>query len=219
MNVPFENLDIHYRRFFDLELSNIYKKVVDNSRGGFCYELNYLFRTLLSAVGFSTKIISARVFDEDGMPGPEYDHMAIYVRTDRDYIGDVGFGDLFIHPLEIREGVQDDGRHLFLIEPNRCGEYILSMSSDKLNFQKKYSFSLKEVPVECFREPCIYKQTSPESYFVKNTVCTMATETGRVTLFNDKLIRKNYSDRSEISVLSDADLRAQLRRNFNIEIL
>ena len=218
MNVPFENLDIHYHRLFDLELPNIYKKVVDNSRGGFCYELNYLFNSLLKAVGFSTKIISSRVFDSEGVLGPEFDHMSIYVRTDRDYIADVGFGDLFVVPLEIKEGVQDDGRNKFLIESNLHGEYTLSMSSDGLNFEKKYVFTLKEVPLEYFKEPCVDKQTNPESYFVKNTVCTLVTEAGRVTLFNDKLIRKNYSERSEISILSDIDLRAQLRKNFNIEI-
>ncbi len=217
MNVPFENLDIHYHKLFDLELSNIYSKVVDNSRGGFCCELNYLFNSFLKALGFSTKIISSRVFDSEGIPGPEFDHMSIYVRTERDYIADVGFGDLFVRPLEIKEGVQDDGRNQFLIEPNQRREYTLSMSSDGLNFQKKYVFSLKEV-VEYFKKPCLDKQTNPESYFVKNMVCTLATESGRVTLFNDKLIRKTYAERSEISILSDMDLQIQLKENFNIEI-
>ena len=218
MNVPFENLDVHYHRLFDLELSNIYRKVVDNSRGGFCYELNYLFNSLLNAIGFSTKIISSRTFDSEGILGPEFDHMSICVRIGKDYIADVGFGDLFVHPLEIKEGLQDDGRNLFLIESNQQGEYTLSMSSDSLNFKKKYVFSLKEVPVECFKEPCFHKQTNPESYFVRNTICTLATESGRVTLFNDKLIRKIYGEKSEISILSDFDLRFQLKENFNIEI-
>jgi N-hydroxyarylamine O-acetyltransferase len=107
--VPFENLEIHFHGLFDLELSNIYENVVDNYRGGFYYELNYLFNSLLKAVGFSTKIISSRVFDSEGILGPEFDHMPIQVRVDRDYIADVGFGDLFVPPLEIKEGVQDDG--------------------------------------------------------------------------------------------------------------
>ena len=218
MSVPFENLDIHYHRLFDLELSNIYKKVVDNFRGGFCYELNYLFNSLLNTVGFSTKIISARVFDSEGALGPPFDHMSIYVKTDRDYIADVGFGDLFLVPLEIREGVQDDGRNFFLMESLNSEDYIISMSSDKSNFQKKYVFSLKEAPLECFIAPCYDKQTNPDSYFVRNAVCTLPTESGRVTLFNDKLIRKTHTEKIEISILNDVDLRIQLRKNFNIEI-
>lgn len=218
MSVPFENLDIHYHRLFDLKLPDIFKKVVDNFRGGFCYELNYLFNALLNSVGFSTKIISARVFDSEGTLGPPFDHMSIYVKTDRDYIADVGFGDLFLVPLEIKEGVQDDGRNFFLIESINGEDYILSMSSDKSNFQKKYVFSLNEAPLECFVAPCYDKQTNLDSYFVRNTVCTLPTESGRVTLFNDKLIRKTHAERSEMSILNDVDLRVQLRKNFNIEI-
>jgi len=218
MFVPFENLDIHYRRIFDLEPANIYKKVIDNRRGGFCYELNYLFNNLLNSIGFSTKIISSRIFDSSGVLGPEFDHMAIHVKTERDYIADVGFGDLFLKPLEIKEGPQNDGRNDFLIEAVGGDEFALSMSSKGSDFEKKYVFSLKEVPLENFKAPCLDKQTNPDSYFVKNTICTRSTVSGRVTLFNDKIIRKTGDERVETPILSDMDLRVQLMKHFDIEI-
>ena len=93
-----------------------------------------------------------------------------------------------------------------------------SMTSGRSDFEKKYVFSLEEVPVENFKEPCLDKQTNPDSYFVKNTICTRATEMGRVTLFNDKIIRKNGEERIEIPILSDVDLRIQLIKHFDIEI-
>ena len=218
MFVPFENLDIHYRRMFDLEPENIFRKVVENVRGGFCYELNYLFNSLLNAIGFSSKIISSRIFDSLGALGPEFDHMSIHVRTDRDYLADVGFGDLFMHPLEIKEGIQSDGRNMFLIEMLGDGHYALSMSSSGSDFEKKYVFSLKEVPLDNFNAPCFDKQTNPDSYFVKNTICTRATELGRVTLFNNKIVRKGGEERIETAILSDIDLRVQLRKHFDIDI-
>lgn len=216
--VPFENLDIHYRRPFDLDPSNIYDKVVNNFRGGFCYELNYLFSLLLNRIGFSTQIISARVIDSSGNPGPPFDHMCIRVKTGKDYIADVGFGDLFLHPLELRAGVQNDGRNYFRIEEEPNDEFSLSMSYDGSNFQKKYIFSLNEVPIDSFKAPCLDKQTNPESYFVKNTICTRATESGRITLFNDRLIKRNLGEKNELSILSDIDLRVQLKKHFDIEI-
>ena len=93
-----------------------------------------------------------------------------------------------------------------------------SMTSGRSDFEKKYVFSLEEVPVENFKKPCLDKQTNPDSYFVKNTICTRATEMGRVTLFNDKIIRKNGEERIEIPILSDVDLRIQLIKHFDIEI-
>src|SRR5215216_597181 len=78
-HVPFENVDVHYKKRFDLELENIYQKVVHANRGGFCYELNLLFNELLQKLGFNSRIISASIYTESGEPGPRFDHMAICV--------------------------------------------------------------------------------------------------------------------------------------------
>ena len=79
-------------------------------------------------------------------------------------------------------------------------------------------FSLEEVSLENFRAPCLDKQTNPESYFVKNIICTRATASGRVTLFNNKIVRKSGEERIETPILSDIDLRVQLGKHFGIEI-
>ena len=63
LNVPFENLDIHYGHPIELDLDKIYHKIVVRKRGGFCYELNGLFQNMLNIIGFDSKIISARVYD------------------------------------------------------------------------------------------------------------------------------------------------------------
>ena len=38
--VPFENLDIHLGRPIELSEQSLHRKIVDDRRGGFCYELN-----------------------------------------------------------------------------------------------------------------------------------------------------------------------------------
>src|SRR5688500_13068678 len=76
--VPFENLDIHWNQPISVDLGRFYKKIVEQKRGGFCYELNGLFNELLRSLGFTTRLISARVFNGK-IHGPEYDHAAIVV--------------------------------------------------------------------------------------------------------------------------------------------
>jgi N-hydroxyarylamine O-acetyltransferase len=98
-NIPFENLDVQFEKLFDLDIDNIYEKVVNQSRGGFCYELNSLFCELLIQLGFKSRIIEARIFDDEGNLGPRFDHMSILVELDKMYLCDVGFGDLFIRLL------------------------------------------------------------------------------------------------------------------------
>jgi N-hydroxyarylamine O-acetyltransferase len=218
LHVPFENLDVHYKRFFDLALENLYKKIVVHNRGGFCYELNTLFNALLHNLGFKSSIIAARIFDDLDNLGPEYDHMCIYVETEKKYLADVGYGDLFTRPLEIIEGIQSDGRNLFKIEPLKGQDFVLSMCSDQTNFQKKYLFNLKEVPIHEFDKICSDKQTNPNSYFVKNTICTKPTSSGRLTLFNNKLIEKRDTERIEQLIHNDAELRKVLKTVFGITV-
>jgi N-hydroxyarylamine O-acetyltransferase len=218
INIPFENLDIRYHKLFDLQISNIYTKVVHENRGGFCYELNALFCHLLSEIGFQSYLIASRIFDSDNNIGPEYDHMAVYVKTDKKYIVDVGFGDLFLKPLEINEGTQFDGRNYFIIEKISDQEYLLSMSSDKIHFQKKYTFNLSPVNIADFNAICLDKQTNPNSYFVKNTICTMPTSTGRVTIYNDKFIEKKGNEKNEKTIENENELLHALKSYFDLNI-
>ncbi len=218
-NIPFENIDIRYKRQFDLEIENIFTKVVINNRGGFCYELNLLFNELLSALGFQSRIIEARIFMDNGEVGPPFDHMAVLVETDKRYLADVGFGDLFLKPLEITEGIQSDGRNLFKIEGIDEFRYLLSMAKDDQSFEKKYVFDLRPVKPEDFHTICMDKQINPDSYFVKNLVCTKPTETGRVTIFNKNLIETRGAERLVTKIDNDTQLKSLLQQRFDIVLL
>jgi N-hydroxyarylamine O-acetyltransferase len=101
LNVPFENLDIHWNRPIRVDVQEFYQKIVERNRGGFCYELNGLFNELLRELGFETRLLSARVATNDGSFTPEYDHAAILVIIgEMQYIADVGFGAFSAEPLQ-----------------------------------------------------------------------------------------------------------------------
>ena len=119
LSVPFENLDIHDKVPIELDLANIFKKVVIEGRGGFCYELNGIFHELLNSIGFNVKMISARVFDQtQQIFSPEFDHLAIIAKIESaDYLADVGFGEFAFSPLKIElSTIHNDERGSFRIE-------------------------------------------------------------------------------------------------------
>ena len=218
-SIPFENLDIHLKRKIVLTKEKIYKKIVTEGRGGFCYELNYLLYHLLIELGFSCKIVEARIFASDGKPGPPFDHMALLVKARKTWLLDVGFGDLFLKPLDITESsVQSDGRNSFIVKRSGRANYVLLMSSDNKKFAKKYIFNVKAQSIKKFVSICNDKQTNTNSYFVKNIVCTKPTKGGRITIFNDKLIEKKALIKNEIHITNRAELVTILKRRFNIAI-
>jgi N-hydroxyarylamine O-acetyltransferase len=216
--IPFENLDVYYKRIFNLDIGNVYEKVINDKRGGFCYELNLLFNWLLTQIGFTSRIIASRIFNEDGTVGPEFDHMSIYVKTGKEYLLDVGYGDLFVTPIEMSGGMQFDGRNYFRIDRWNKNEYVISMSTDGLSFSRKYTFSLDVVDIKDFDSICIDKQINPTSFFVKNVVCTKPTENGRVTIFNNKFVEKDGESRMEQVIQSDEHLTRCLKDKFGIVI-
>src|SRR5258708_6478096 len=107
LTVPFENFDIHLRRPIILEEDRLLAKIVDQRRGGFCYELNGAFAALLTALGFKVAMLSAAVAHAAGGFSPPFDHMALLVEMDERWLADVGFGDSFLEPLRLdRIGAQ-----------------------------------------------------------------------------------------------------------------
>jgi N-hydroxyarylamine O-acetyltransferase len=144
--------------------------------------------------------------------------MSVLVEMDKKYLADVGFGDLFLKPLEIGEGVQSDGRNNFVIERQDDFTYALSMGKEDRSFEKKYIFDLRPVNAEDFYEICIDKQTSSDSYFVKNLVCTKPTDAGRLTIFNSSMIERRGEERVITRIEDDGHLHSILKQRFDIEL-
>ncbi|HEY0367242.1 MAG TPA: arylamine N-acetyltransferase, partial [Pyrinomonadaceae bacterium] len=98
-SVPFENLSIHAGERIVLDEDALFAKIVEERRGGFCYECNGLFAGLLRAMGFDVAMLAAGVAQRDGGFGPTFDHMTLMVTLDERWLVDVGFGESFVEPL------------------------------------------------------------------------------------------------------------------------
>jgi N-hydroxyarylamine O-acetyltransferase len=145
--------------------------------------------------------------------------MCLLVELEQPWLVDVGFGDLFLQPMCLQEDtIQTDGRNYFKVEKIAFDEYILLMSSKKAHFCHKYTFSIQPQVVSDFASLCHDKQTNPNSYFVKNKVCTKPTPTGRITVFNQKLIHKEGEQKLETFLEKEEQFTAVLRKQFDLII-
>jgi len=216
--VPFENLDIWLGRKIVLDEQAFVRKIVERRRGGFCYELNTAFAALLRALGFQVTLLSARVALQDGTESPEFDHLTLRVDLDEPWLADVGFGDLFLEPLRIQPGLE---------QADRAGTFRIVESGERLLLEKKqpdgtwsgqYSFTFQSRRLEEFTGMCEYHQTSPESHFTQNKICSRATAEGRITLAGMKLIVTRNGQREERTLGSEPDWRGVLRDQFGIVV-
>src|SRR5688572_5787925 len=59
--IPFENLDPFLGRPVRLDLPSLERKLVDERRGGYCFEHNLLLAAVLRRLGFAVTGLAARV--------------------------------------------------------------------------------------------------------------------------------------------------------------
>ena len=220
LHVPFENLDIHYKTPIELNVPRIFEKVVHNKRGGFCYELNGLFYELLGLLGFKVNMVSARVYNPDKKTiSMEFDHLAIIANIDLiDYLVDVGFGEFSFLPLEVKlHAVQHDQRGDFRIEKYDDVCYQVKKLVDG-TWLTEYVFSMQSRELSEFKEMCLYHQTSPDSHFTQNKMCSLATEQGRITVSNDRIKIREGELTTEIPLTNESEFREALEKYFRIRI-
>lgn len=188
LSVPFENLDIHYKNKIVLDMDIIFEKIVNHKRGGFCYELNSLFYTLLKEVGFNVRIISARVYSEKKQYGKENDHMAILADIGMEqFLVDVGFGKFSLKPLPLKLNkplLDDYGEFVF---DNYDKDYLRVCAQKNNVLEPQYIFRTKQYKLSEFKNMCHYHQTSKESHFTQKKVISISTENGRITLNGNKI--------------------------------
>lgn len=217
LTVPFENLSIHAKEAIVLETEALFGKIVDRQRGGFCYEVNGLFADLLSGLGFQVEMLAAEVARADGGFGPNFDHLALMVTLERRWLADVGFGDSFREPLLLDErGEQAQGECAYQIISD--GTKLVLKQRDKDDVWKtQYRFTLQPYEFADYAEMCRYHQTSPQSHFTQKTICSRATEEGRITLSGMRFITtlKN-GGRKERTLTSQEEYAVILREHFGI---
>lgn len=206
--VPFENLSIHLGEDIVLDEDLLVGKVVDRRRGGFCYELGGAFGALLTALGYEVTPLAARVFGDDG-PGIPYDHFVLRVGP---WLADVGFGDHARFPLRIDErGDQADPAGTFRVVETAAGD--LDVLRDGV---PQYRVETRPRTLRDFRVGCWWHRTSPDSHFTRSLVCSLFTDTGRVTLSGRTLTRTEGGERHKRELGDDAEVLAAYRTYFGI---
>jgi N-hydroxyarylamine O-acetyltransferase len=220
LSIPFENLDIGLNQPIQLSEEALWDKIILRKRGGFCYELNGLFARFLKQIGFDVTYLNARVFNREGKPGIDFDHLALLVKIPQEptrWLADVGFGDSFTEPLSFEMGnEQVQGLRSYRLEQTTEG-YITWQKNYDGTWERQYFFDLQphNFPDE-YEAACLYHQTSPKSSFTRASIISRATPEGRISLEDGSLIITTNGQREERLVPDRKEYQALLKEHFGV---
>ncbi len=209
--IPFENTQSYLGDPVSLAPADIERKLVDEHRGGYCFEQNLLLKAALESIGASVETFLARV-RYDAEPGVLRPRSHLVLRVDAEnasWLADVGFGrgGLF-EPLPFQPGAaaEQSGWRLRLIEDR--SELVLQVFEDG-RWVDLYGFVPEPAPAIDIETSNWWACTNPRSPFVTGLTASIQTDAGMHLTLSDRGT-PTLAERTPAAITTSAVEREQL---------
>lgn len=215
--IPFENLDVQLGRPTSRALPDIFAKLVDRRRGGWCYEQNGLLGWALAEMGFAVTPLAGGVMRAAGGDAVLGNHLALLVDLDGPWLVDVGFGGSLAVPIRLKAGSCRHAPYDLSLARLADGYWRYEERVD----DKPFSFDFRAVPADQAMLDAHHSrlQVAPDSPFVLNLVVQRRLGDRHLSLRGRVLIETAPDGRVAESVLPDADaLVATLAARFDLDV-
>ena len=201
--VPYENVDMIRGIPTSLEEDALFRKIVEEQKGGICFELNGSFGFLLTALGYRVTDYAARYLrGESSIPMRRHRVMKVEA-TDGVWLCDVGVGEVCQRePVALVEDLEQHqfGETYKLEKDENLGWVLWDLH--KGTWRKFYSFT-EEVQLQVdFIAGNFYCEKHPDSPFNKVEMFALKTPEGRKTL-DGRIYKEFRNDEVFVEELSD----------------
>lgn len=218
---PFENLATLAGEPVLIDLPSIERKLLQEQRGGYCYELNHIFFALLQELGFDVRGITGRVVM--GQPEGAWTartHRLSLVQLDGvRYITDVGFGGMVpTAPLLLDSRAEQPTPHEpYRIDPHEDGFTLRAKVGDE--WRPMYIFDLLRQEDVDYAVGNWYVSTHPDSSFSRQLMVARTGNGWRRTLNDGSFAIHRTGCATERHEVADvAELIDLLQREFGIRL-
>lgn len=223
-SVPFENIDIYdYHKQIDITTEKIYDKIVNNHRGGYCFELNAIFNRLLTACGYDAFPCLARVVKDGNTLVPSLHRLTLVKSNNEIYLCDVGYGGAqpgFAFKIEdgLRRTFKDGAgiEQTFKLEHDNGLWNLYHLTGD--SWTQTIQFIVRKVDEVDFVAPNYFCCNHESVKFVQNRMVNIRTKNGNKSILNDAFINIENHNRNEITIKNQSELKKILDTHFGIKI-
>ncbi len=221
LHIPFENLDIHLGKKLSMDPVVVFKKITEHNRGGLCFEVNSLLYSILTLLDYKVSYISASFWNTDKQSwNPDFSHLALLVHLNgAKYLFDVGVGGGFTEPLHILDRYQhhDQNGH-YLVEATDDSNIFIIKKNSHDHWNPLFKIDTNPRVLQDFEEMCSFTQIDSDSLFTQKKLCSIITETGRISLTDEYIKVTNGDDITITPVTSRNEWTTALWEYFHIEL-
>ncbi|EOO27655.1 N-hydroxyarylamine O-acetyltransferase [Bacillus cereus BAG1X2-3] len=206
--IPFENLDVIAGNAKVISKENLQEKILMNSRGGLCYELNTLFYYFLRDCGYDVQLALGTVYKNDiNAWALEDGHITIILTYNNvQYLIDVGIASLVpLVPVPFTsESVSSkNGSYRVRRKDTSKGNYVLERIDAAGEWKVCHAFYkhiIDEIVVNDVQRRVIEDE---KSIFNKGPIAVKLTNSGHISLTNTSLTEIIHVEKTKREITED----------------
>jgi len=218
-SLHFCNFPVLLGQEVSLELEAIVEKIVEQKKGGYCFEHNKLLYEALKYFGFEVEAPFARVLNNQKIEVPKTHRFTLLTMGGERYIVDadfsfmspnsaIKFGDKPTKTIFERDYIvkELDADNFELVLMRKEGPYIL------------YSFDLTKHNERDFEMGHFYSSKHKDAVFVNNLVLSRITDTKIYSLKNNSYHEISKANTEEVTIKTQKQFSVILRDIFEYDI-
>ncbi|MFJ7356518.1 arylamine N-acetyltransferase family protein [Phyllobacterium sp. NPDC097923] len=191
-------------------------KMVEGTRGGWCYEMNGLFGAALAALGFRVTRLCGGVNRETLGDNAIGNHLTLRVDLDRPYLAEVGLADAIVEPVPLAVGPISQRGFDFSIMPTNDG--WLRFRNHARGMAHSFDFRPDHSDEAAIAATLGWLTQDPGSPFTNALAILRHTADGYVALKNDCLCRVTAEGVSEQRITSADHLADTFETIFSLDV-
>lgn len=215
----FSSIPVLLKEELSLELDDLYKKVIVQKKGGYCFEHNKLMYEALLSSGFDVRALFARVLNNQDIKVPTTHRVTLLEFDEELYLVDVGFG--FSSPsMPVKFGetpTKTKQGTTYLIKEYENENFALGIVLEN-SFYTLYTFNLQTYFDPDFEMGHFYSHKHEKANFVNNLVHSLIFENEIRSLRNSTYQKISATDTKETMITSTEQLKNILESEFNYPI-
>jgi len=216
MSFTWEALDAFMGWPSSVTPASAFAKMVEDRRGGWCYEMNGLFGAALNALGFRVTRLCGAVDREKLGDIAIGNHLTLRVDLDRPYLAEVGVADAIIEPVPLAVGPISQRGFDFSIMPTEDG--WLRFNNHVHGIARSFDFRADHSDEPAMAATHSWLMQDPGSPFTNALAVLRHTADGYVALQNDRLRIVTPGSVGEHRITSADHLADTFETIFDLEI-